>query len=83
MFDKHSLETNFIILQGKILRSVLFQRSTSFLYPSSVKNWCLFEIGHFKGDFQLLEISVIRSKFLFPVEVQITGSLLSLFVYNL
>ena len=51
-FDKHFLETkkqskihnfsknfkDFVILQGKDLRSILFQRSTSFLYPSSVKN---------------------------------------------
>ena len=52
-FDKHSLETKkqskihnffsknvkyFVIFQGQDLRSILFQRSTSFLYPSSVKN---------------------------------------------
>ena len=51
-FDKHSLQTkkqsntrffqktkDFVILQGKDLRSILFQRSTSFLYPSSVKKF--------------------------------------------
>ena len=30
---------NFVILQGKDLRSILFQTSTSFLDLSSVKNW--------------------------------------------
>ena len=48
-FDKHSLETKkqwkihdffktFVILQENGLLSILFQRSTSYLYPSSVKN---------------------------------------------
>ena len=36
----------------------------------------LLEIDLFKADFQLFEHSVIRTKFLSPVEVQITGSLL-------
>ena len=30
---------DFVILQGKDLRRILFQRSISFLYPSFVKNW--------------------------------------------
>ena len=36
----------------------------------------LLEIDLFKADFQLFEHSAIRTKFLSPVEVRVTGSLL-------
>ena len=44
-----------------------------------VKSWDAISINTvdlFKADFQLFEHSVIRTKFLSPVEVRITGSLL-------